>query len=303
MEGTEFRCWADLLPDALGIIFSNLSLQEKLTVVPRVCKSWSHAVLGPYCWQKIDIEEWSYRSSPSIIDRMLRTLIPRSNGALREISVSGLQDDLVFSLIAEHARSLQTLQLPRSNMSDLIVEQVAGRLSTVTFFDLSYCCKIGSRALEAIGKNCKMLAGLRRNMHPIDLEGKLSQNDEAHAIATTMPKLKHLEMAYLCIDTASVLEIIRSCRELESLDVRGCWEVRLDEIKDMAPKVQILGPYVVDHFARNDWESCSDYSDSFYDDESLDGVWDDEEERLGSLELRFYEGFDEDSGYGWPPSP
>ncbi|GFS34477.1 hypothetical protein Acr_00g0034160 [Actinidia rufa] len=28
------------------------------------------------------------------------------------------------------------------------------------------------------------------------------------------------------------------------------------------------------------------------------GMWDDEE----SLELRFYEGFDVDFGYGWPPS-
>lgn len=191
------------------------------------------------------------------------------------------------------------LQLPRSNMSDSIVEKVAGRLSTVTFFDLSYCCKIGARAIEVIGKNCKMLAGLRRNMHPI--VGKLSQNDEAHAIATTMPKLKHLEIAYLSIDTASVLQIIRSCRALESLDLRGCWEVRLEDIKDLVPTVKILGPYVVDHYARNDWESYSDYSDSFYDDESLDGVWDDEEERLGSLEMRFYDGLDVDvdSGYGW----
>lgn len=302
MEGAEFRCWADLLPDALGIIFNNLSLQDRLTVIPRVCKPWRQAVLGPYCWQKIDIEEWSYRSNPNLIDRMLRMLIPKSEGALREITVSGLQDDLVFSLIADHARTLQMLQLPRSNMSDSIVEKVAGRLSTVTFFDLSYCCKIGAQALEVIGKNCKMLAGLRRNMHPIDFEGKLSQNDEARAIATTMPKLKHLEIAYLCIDTASVLQIIRSCPELESLDVRGCWEVRLDDVKDSIPKVKILGPYVVDHYARNDWESCSDYSDSFYDDESLDGVWDDED-RLGSLEMRFYDGFDADSGYGWPASP
>ncbi|KAA8528298.1 hypothetical protein F0562_035653 [Nyssa sinensis] len=300
-EGAHFRCWGELIPDALGLIFSNLSLQEKLTVLPRVCKSWGSAVMGPYCWQEIDIEEWSNRSDPDNIDRMLRMLITRSCGSLRKLSVSGLQDDLILSFIAEHASALQTLRLPRSNLSDSIVEKVAGKLSTITFLDLSYCCKICAPALEAIGKHCKLLSGLRRNMHPIDLEGKISHEDEAHAIAATMPKLKQLEMAYLLIDTKSVLEIISSCSELEFFDLRGCWSVKLDGkyLEENFPKLKILGPYVVDHYERNEWEECSDYSDSLYDYESFEGLWDEEER----LELMFFEGFDEDNGYGWPPSP
>ncbi|XP_059636632.1 F-box protein FBW2-like [Cornus florida] len=304
-EGADFRRWDELIPDALGLIFSNLSLQEMLTVVPLVCKSWRKAVMGPYCWQEIDIEEWSNRSKPDNIERMLRMLITRSSGSLRKLCVSGLPNDLIFSFVAEHAGALQNLRLLRSDMSDLIVEQVSGRLSTITFLDLSYCCKIGARALEAIGKHCKLLAVLRRNMHPLDMEGMLSQEDEAYAIARTMPKLKQLEMAYLLIDTECVLEIISSCPKLEFLDLRGCWSVKLDEkyVKDKFPKLKVLGPHVVDHYEQNDWEEdCSDesYADSFYDYESFDGMWDDDEERL---ELRFYEGFDEDNGYGWPPSP
>ena len=38
-DGKEYRCWEELLPDALGLIFRNLPLQEVLTVLPRVCKS------------------------------------------------------------------------------------------------------------------------------------------------------------------------------------------------------------------------------------------------------------------------
>ncbi|CAK9163565.1 unnamed protein product [Ilex paraguariensis] len=304
MEGSDFRWWDELIPDALGLIFSNLSLQEVLTVVPRVCKSWGKAVTGPYCWQEIDIEEWSNRSERDNIHRMLRMLITRSSQSLRKLCVSGLQDDLIFSFIAENAHSLQTLKLPRSTISNSIVEQVAGKLSAITFLDVSYCGKIGAGALEAIGKHCKSLAGLRRNMHPLDLEGKLSQNDEGHAIATTMPKLKHLEMAYLLIDTTSALEIIYNCPELEFLDLRGCWDVKLDDklLKEKLHKLKVLGPHVVDHYERHEWEDCSDYSDSLFDYESLDGMWDDDE-RLGGLELRFYGGFDEDSSYGWPPSP
>lgn len=99
-EGFEFRPWDELLPDALGLIFRNLSLQEVLTVIPRVCKSWEKAVKGPYCWQEIDIEDWSKSRCPENLDRMLRLLIPRSCGSLRKLCVSGLSDKSSFEFIA-----------------------------------------------------------------------------------------------------------------------------------------------------------------------------------------------------------
>ncbi|CAK9170854.1 unnamed protein product [Ilex paraguariensis] len=228
-ETCHFRHWDELLPDALGLIFKNLSLQELLTVVPRVCKSWERAVSGPYCWQEIDIEEWSRHCQPEYVDRMLQLLITRSCGSLRKLCISGLSNDPSFFFIADHAKSLQTLRLPRSKISDSIVEQVSGMLSTLTFLDLSYCLKLGARALEVIGKNCKFLTGLRRIMHPLEVVNKLSQDDEALAIAATMPKLKHIEMAYLLVCTQSVIEIIKNCQQLVLLDVRGCWNVNLDE--------------------------------------------------------------------------
>lgn len=97
-EGADFRCWDELIPDALGLIFRNLSLQVKLAVVPRVCKSWGKVVTGPYCWQEIDIEEWSDLAEPDTIDRLL---IVRSSGSVRKLCVSELQNDLMFSFIAE----------------------------------------------------------------------------------------------------------------------------------------------------------------------------------------------------------
>ncbi|KAK8672949.1 hypothetical protein V6N13_111306 [Hibiscus sabdariffa] len=318
-EDGEFRSWDELLPDALGLIFKNLPLEEILTVIPRVCKSWQRAVSGPYCWQDIDIEQWSQQCRPGILDRMLQMLITRSSGSLHKLCVTGLPNGQSFSFIADNAKSLRTLQLPRSEISDSVVEQVAGRLSSVTFLDVSYCKNIGAPALEAIGKHCKLLMGLRRTMHPLEVVDKLSQDDEALAIANTMPKLKQLEVAYLLISTEGVLKILESCPDLELLDVRGCWNVKLEEsfVKKFS-RLKVVGPLIVDYIGMKGWDDCSNYSGSSgylawdfvagdvgidYDDEISDGDWEDDQS-MEDVEMRFYDGFDsENAAFDWPLSP
>ncbi|KAL2521525.1 F-box protein FBW2 [Forsythia ovata] len=318
-EGGDFRRWDELIPDALGLIFKNLSLCEVLTVVPRVCKSWGKAVRGPYCWQEIDVEEWSRNCKPEIVDRMVRLLVTRSGGSLRKLCVSGLSSDQSILFIANHAKSLRTLRLPRSYFNDSIMEKAAGMLSTITFLDLSYCINIGADALEAIGKHCRFLTSLRRIMHPLEVINKLSQDDEALAIATTMPRLKHLEIAYLLVGTESVIEILKNCKQLELLDVRGCWNVNLDEkfVKKFK-ELKVVGPLVLDCYDMNGWENCSDYSGSsgylawdfvagdIDDDyaEMLDDLWEDEHPLEEDIEMWFYDDFNAvDAGYDWPQSP
>ncbi|XP_038997648.1 F-box protein FBW2-like isoform X3 [Hibiscus syriacus] len=265
-EDGEFRCWDELLPDALGLIFKNLPLQEILTVIPRVCKSWRRAVSGSYCWQDIDIEQWSQQCRPEILDRMLQMLITRSSGSLRKLCVTGLPNGQSFSLIADK--------------------------------------NIGAPALEAIGKNCKLLMGLRRTMHPLEVVDKLSQDDEALAIATTMPKLKQLEVAYLLFSTEGVLKILECCPDLELLDVRGCWHVKLDEssVKKFS-RLKVVGPLVVDYFGMKGWDFVAGDVCIDYDDEMSDGDWEDDQS-MEDVEMRFYDGFDsENAAFDWPLSP
>ncbi|XP_075491528.1 F-box protein FBW2 [Primulina tabacum] len=317
-EEGDFRKWDELIPDALGLIFKNLSLREVLTVAPRVCKSWGRAVSGPYCWQEIDIEEWSRNAKPEIVDRMLRMLIARSGGSLQKLSISGLASDQSILFIANHAQALGTLRLPRCEINNAIMEKAAAKLSLITVLDLSYCINIGARALEAVGKHCKFLTSLRRIMHPLEVIGKLSQDDEALAIASTMPRLKHLEIAYLLVDTSSIIKVIENCKNLELLDVRGCWNVNLEEkFVKRFPKLKVIGPLVVDCYDMNGWDNCSDYSGSsgylawdfvagdMDDDyaEMLDDFWEDENP-IDDVEMWFYDDVNAvDAGYDWPQSP
>ncbi|GER49620.1 F-box protein-like [Striga asiatica] len=248
MEGCDdFRKWDELIPDALGLIFKNLPLLEILTVVPRVCKAWGKTVNGPYCWQEIDIEEWSRECKPEILDRMLQLLITKSCGSVRKLSVSGLSSEQSFLFIANHAQSLRALRLPRSEITDPIMARASCSLSSLTSLDLSYCIRVGARGLEAVGRACRSLTSLRRVMHPLEVVGKPFQDDEALAVAATMPRLRQLEIAYLLVRTHSVVEIIKHCKKLELLDVRGCWDVNLEEgfVKGFKG-LRVVGPVVVD---------------------------------------------------------
>ena len=109
--GSDFRQWDEMIPDALGLIFKKLSLQDALTVIPRVCKAWGKAVQGPYCWQEIDIGEWSTRCQPDQLDRMLRLLVSRSSGSLRELHVSCVNNDKALAFIAEQYVASSSLTL------------------------------------------------------------------------------------------------------------------------------------------------------------------------------------------------
>ena len=104
---------------------------------------------------------------------------------------------------------------------DEAVELAAPKLSKLTFLDVSSCYDMGARAIVALGKNCTSLVHLVRSF--------CSHDDEAHAIATWMPKLRHLEMKFARLIDDGVRELVSSCRDLEFLSVIGCEFMNLDQ--------------------------------------------------------------------------
>ncbi|PON41061.1 hypothetical protein TorRG33x02_338850 [Trema orientale] len=91
---SEFRPWDELIPEAFELIFRTLSVQDKLTVIPSVCKSWGRV--------EIEIEGWKYYSKPETLSLLLQMIFPRCSGKLSSLSIIGLADDKSFlSLIAD----------------------------------------------------------------------------------------------------------------------------------------------------------------------------------------------------------
>ncbi|XP_077213436.1 F-box protein FBW2-like [Tasmannia lanceolata] len=243
--------WENLNPEILAQIFVRIPLQEMLKSVPLVCQSWREAVAGPYCWAHIDIEQWCRRKNlTKDIDFAVRRLVRRSRGTLRSLSAYKL-GDIAFSFVANAGKFLTVLKIPMSDVTDRMVEKHAESLATVTVLDISNCVKITCKSLEALGKNCKFLVHLRRNMPPPEFPSgqdaplNPAEEGEAMAVAETMPSLLHLDLAYGSFSDLGLDAILTKCKALRHLDIQGCWNVKMeDNIEQKCDRIEdFRGPW------------------------------------------------------------
>ncbi|PON68404.1 hypothetical protein PanWU01x14_095560, partial [Parasponia andersonii] len=86
---SEFWPWDEVILEALELIFRILSVQDKLTVIPSVCKSWGRV--------EIENEGWKYYSKPKTLSSLLYFFFPRCSSKLSYLSIISLADDKSFS--------------------------------------------------------------------------------------------------------------------------------------------------------------------------------------------------------------
>ncbi|XP_077251571.1 F-box protein FBW2-like [Tasmannia lanceolata] len=238
--------WEGLSPEILALIFVRIPQHEMVKSVPFVCQSWREAVAGPYCWADIDIQQWCRQiNRTEKIDFTIRRLVRLSKGTLRFFSGYKL-GEFGFSFIANAGKCLKVLKIPMSHVTDRMVEKHAESLANLTVLDISYCLKITPKGLETVGKHCKSLVHLRRNMPPPEFQNghdppaHPAEEGEAMAVAETMPALRHLEFGYGKFSDLGLNAILTKCKALHHLDIQGCWNVmsegdieqKLDMIKE-----------------------------------------------------------------------
>ncbi|KAL5992860.1 hypothetical protein ACLOJK_013779 [Asimina triloba] len=149
-------------------------------------------------------------------------------------------------------KHLEVLKIPVSDVSDRMVMKSAPTFSKLTVLDISYCLQITCQGLEAIGTHCKALIRLKRNLPPPEFETQggnptaVVDEDEAIAIADTMPGLLHLQLAYGRFSDVGLDAILMKCKSLQYFDIYGCWNVKLDgNLEDKCYGIwNFVGPWV-----------------------------------------------------------
>ncbi|KAI5075725.1 hypothetical protein GOP47_0009801 [Adiantum capillus-veneris] len=267
-ENVDAPCWAEMLPDALAKIFNHLSLKEMLCTIPCVCRYWQCVSQDAACWQNIDLLEWSSDKQPKIVDRMLLLLVNRSQGGLRRVCVPNLKNDSMLQLIASSGSQLEVLRIQDSFASEECLCEVAPKLSNLTYLDISGRFPSGA-LIESFGKHCKLITRLNLNMR-LNVRESKSCDVAALAIAQHMQQLQHLEMAYGLLSIDGLKALLENCRDLQHLDLRGCWHLDMEEslVSEATKRIKVfLSPVVED-----DIYDISDYDIDYEDDDELDSA-------------------------------
>lgn len=104
------------------------------------------------------------------------------------------------------------------------VEAVA-KLPLIEYLELSHCSMSGA-SLKVVGHTCPNLKTLKLNGEPNpEFNDDDLNNDDALAIAESMPGLRHLQLFGNFLTDTGLTAILDGCPNLEHHDLRKCFNV------------------------------------------------------------------------------
>ncbi|GAU22401.1 hypothetical protein TSUD_122870 [Trifolium subterraneum] len=145
-------------------------------------------------------------------------------GQLEDIAFEFYVTDNLLAYIADcsgHLRCMRLVQCAR--LSEKGFRDVIKKLSFLEELEILFNHQLSEETFELIGQCCPLLKSLEYarlvNRYQI-----LGINDEAFAIAKTMPRLLHLKISGNVLNNDGILAILDGCPLLESLDLTryGC---------------------------------------------------------------------------------
>nr|UYD39291.1 F-box protein SKIP19-like protein [Tilia miqueliana] len=264
----ESRNWLELPLDVTASILSRLGAIEILNSAQNVCSLWRKICKDPLMWRSIDMhnlgEVWDMDYDP---EKMCVHAVDRSCGHLIDINLEYFGSDDLLIHIAERSSHLKRLRLVSCyNISDEGLSEAALKLHFLEELEISYCF-ILKNALETIGRCCPHLKSFKFNVQGCR-RFHLESDDEALAIAQTMPELRHLQLFGNKLTNVGLQAILDGCPHLESLDLRQCFNVSLgrnlekrcvERIKNLRRPNDSTHDYEFNSEVHDTWSSDEDY--------------------------------------------
>ncbi|KAL0746399.1 hypothetical protein Bca101_028401 [Brassica carinata] len=243
-EDGECINWAELPSDLTSSILRRLGSIDILENAQRVCTSWRGVCKDPEMWRKIDMRNLG--DVGFNVEIMCRHAVDRSQGGLVEIEIwhFGLTEAIV--------------KLP-------LLEEL----------EVSYC-SLSVESLKVVGQSLPNLKTLKLNRiyRRFPCRPYVS-DDDALAIAETMPRLSHLQLFANKLTNAGLNAILDHCPNLEHLDLRLCHSVRLlgDLKKRCSQRIKVFRrPFdsfhdYPHHEAVIYTDSSDDHDNDYYEDD------------------------------------
>ncbi|KAF8052687.1 hypothetical protein N665_1520s0005 [Sinapis alba] len=215
--------WAELPSELTSSILSRLDTVDILENAQKVCTSWYRVCKDPSMWRKIDMR--NRRDMGLNLEMMCRHAVDRSQGGLVEIDIWQFGTDSLLNYIADRSSNLRSLKLVKCSLltSEGLTEALVN-LPLLEELEVSYCL-LSVESLKVVGQSLPNLKTLKLNR----LYRRLlfMDDDDALAIAETMPRLSHLQLFRNGLTDAGLNAILDNCPNLEHLDLRQCYIINL----------------------------------------------------------------------------
>lgn len=235
------RDWAALPLDAISAILRKLDHIEILMGPGKVCRSWRRAARDePALWRRIDM-----RGHPDLDRRvnlygMAQVAIRRAKGQCEAFWAEYAADDDVLQLLGDQAPSLKILRL--ICCQDILeFEEEIKKFPMLEELEISLFTNIGGKhVFEEVSKACPQLKHFRFNRYRFysfgdngyseddDSEFKYNKDDDAMGIAN-MHGLQSLQLFGQSFSNEGLTAILDNCPHLESLDIRHCFNIVMDD--------------------------------------------------------------------------
>ncbi|KAK3121201.1 hypothetical protein QOZ80_8BG0648040 [Eleusine coracana subsp. coracana] len=233
-EGEETGDWAELPRDALLIVLHKLEILDIIFGVGHVCHSWRRVTQEePELWRRIDmlrlakLEPHRYSQFQSLAHSIAR----RSAGQCESFWAIGFPDYYftVFSHGVTRAPMLKSLRLICCNMFSFSLKEAIPKFPQLEELELSLHTDMFNDMYEvcaAAAEACPLLKTLRLNKQRYHCNSRV-EDKEAMEIGK-MHGLRSLQLFGNSLGNDGLAAILDGCPQLEYLDVRHCFSIRMD---------------------------------------------------------------------------
>lgn len=211
--------WLELPTDITRNILQRIDIVERVTSVCLVCSLWWNIYKDPLMWRTIQmanhIAYYNYYAT------ICRYAIERRCDYLEDINIHVFGAGDLLRGISNCGSHLRRMKLVHPwGISGLKLSQACRELSQLEELEFTFSF-VAKDDLETIGQYCPLLKVMKLSVTCMELS-YAKRDDEAFAIAKTMPGLRYLKISGILLTNDGVLAILDGCPLLESLDLEGC---------------------------------------------------------------------------------
>ncbi|KAL6640308.1 hypothetical protein ACP70R_015454 [Stipagrostis hirtigluma subsp. patula] len=294
----EPRDWAEMPTDALAAVFGRLDVADLLTGAGLVCRAWRRlAATDPTLWRRVDMSHHGDIMETEEAEAMARFAVDRAAGTMEAFWADSFVTDGLLRYISQRAASLKSLQLSLcDNISNEGFAEAIRGFPQLEELEITFCSMYGN-VCETVGKACPNLQCFRLNERWTILHSEfaayegMDDDTEALGIAGTMSGLQDLQLIGNNLTNDGLMAILDHCPHLESLDIRQCYNVQMDDalrskcarIRNLKLPLDPISDFKYRAYIVSSAYSGSDFEVDMYDD-LLDVVTEDDDAEFDDMD-------------------